>query len=699
MNQSRSLSLLVVDEDQLLAERIISVLQKKDISCHFQLVDEKTEFEKAVRRKWDVVLFGKTYDLSINDALKSIQSLELDLPIIALLEYANDVFSKDDHSDKNAVSMLEAGVADVLLRTNIYRTALSIIRALTNLNTRRKIRNLQNTLTETEMRATLLLKNSRNAVAYISEGMHIFVNEPYQKLFGYSNLDDLIGVPVIDLIAGKNVSEFKEFLTAFMKGDRSNLEFLFESVKTDGTTFEAKLQIATASHEGEPCTQIIIHQHSQANEAVQAQLVAAERTDALTGLGNRRAYNEDIKKARSDALNQHTKHTLMYVHVDNIGQINASIGIEGSDATIVHISEKIQSHFQNASVYRFNDSGFTVICHGTEKEDITASADKFRQDIADDLIDVGKKSATTTLSIGMVMITDASPDVNEIFTRAYSAIDKIRQANQGNGDGIHMYDPYENASESKTAMFETVNNALDKNMFKLVFQPIYQISDDSTNFYEVYLRLPLPDGTEITPDKFLDIAEQCNMLERLDRWVMLNATKALRKELKNDANARLLINLSNSAIIDAGLPEFSAKLNQAIGATNQPKLTLQFAAHDIANYLGSAKEQFNLFRKAGCDISINNFGATMNALDIFAHAKPNMVKLDRSYSQDLGATESVDTTRNFIAEIKEHGVESLMAFIEDASSMSAAWRVGAPFLQGIYLQPPSEEIGIAQVQE
>lgn len=691
MKETRSLRLLVVDEEQLLAEKIVSLLQKQNISCSMVLVDEKSELVKALRRRWDIALYGKTYDLGIDELLNQIKALEIDLPVVAMQEYANDVVSSHDHSDKNAMHMLESGVTEVHLRTHVSRIARAIRSQLAHLNFRRKLRGIQNTLAETEMRATLLLKNSRSAVAYISEGMHIYVNQAYQALFGYEMPEDLIGVPVIDLIAGKNVTEFKEFLTAFMKGDRSNLEFVFDSVRPDGSTFEAKLQLAAASHEGEPCTQIIIQQHSQASEEVKAQLAAAERTDGLTGLGNRRAFEEDLKKARSLAINKHAKHALMYVNVDNIGQISASMGIEGTDATIIHISNRLKEVFPEGSINRFSDSGFTVIEYDANKETLVNKVEEMRLNIADDLIDVQSRSATTTISVGIVMITEAAPDTNELFQRAYSAIDKVRKSTKGVGNGVHLYDPYANAAESKTAMFETVNNALDRNMFKLLFQPIYSVADDTSNFFEVYLRLPLPDGNEISPDKFLDIAEQCNMLERLDRWVMLNATKALRKELKNDPKARLLINLSSSAIQDKGLPEFAAKLNQAIGATHNP-LTLQFNEHDVTNYLGAAKEQFAAFRAAGCQISINSFGASMKSLDMFIHVQPAIVKLDRTYAQNLGDSENLEATQSFVNEIKEKGVNTLMAFIEDAATMSAAWRVGAPYLQGIYLQSPSESL-------
>ena len=99
-------------------------------------------------------------------------------------------------------------------------------------------------------------------------------------MFGFKSIEDLMGVPVVDLIASNNIKDFKNFLKDFEKGNRSNVEFAFESVRNDGSTFAAKLQLAAATYEGEPCLQVIIQPNEQANSAELAKKLAAiERLD------------------------------------------------------------------------------------------------------------------------------------------------------------------------------------------------------------------------------------------------------------------------------------------------------------------------------------------------------------------------------------------------------------------------------------
>ena len=74
------------------------------------------------------------------------------------------------------------------------------------------------------------------------------------------------------------------------------------------------------------------------------------------------------------------------------------------------------------------------------------------------------------------------------------------------------------------------------------------------------------------------------------------------------------------------------------------------------------------------------------------------MRLDRSYIKDLENSDNVATISSVISQIHEHGSSSLMAFIQDPAAMSAAWTVGAKYLQGNYLQEPSEEMKIQTEQ-
>ena len=161
--------------------------------------------------------------------------------------------------------------------------------------TRREMAGIKHVLSEAEQRANILIKNSKSG-GVSRQGIHIYANDPYLEMFGFESMESLIGVPIIDLIAaGDKIKEFKQFLRRFDKGNRSKVEFKFESKRKDSSTFEAKLQLAAATYEGEPVTQVIIQPDNQGNSAeLAAKLAEAERRDSLTGLLNRRGFEHQF---------------------------------------------------------------------------------------------------------------------------------------------------------------------------------------------------------------------------------------------------------------------------------------------------------------------------------------------------------------------------------------------------------------------
>ena len=114
-----------------------------------------------------------------------------------------------------------------------------------SLRSRRELKTLRQVLSEAEQRANVLIKNSKSAVAYIDEGYsYTLLMSPISSYSAFKSMNEAVGVPIIDLISGgDSVQGFKQFLRQFDKGSRQDVEFNFESVRTDGSTFEAKATI------------------------------------------------------------------------------------------------------------------------------------------------------------------------------------------------------------------------------------------------------------------------------------------------------------------------------------------------------------------------------------------------------------------------------------------------------------------------
>ena len=231
----------------------------------------------------------------------------------------------------------------------------------------------------------------------------------------------------------------------------------------------------------------------------------------------------------------------------------------------------------------------------------------------------------------------------------------------------------------------------EKNKFKLLFQPLFDVEDETAQFYEVFVRLPLADGKVMTPDEFLDVAQRYQLGGKIDRWILINACKRLKEHLVRHPNSRLLLNLTAESIQDATLPELIIKLSKAIAPKGNP-LVIQFSENDVVTYLKNAKDQSTILRDNGIAVSITNFGCTLNPTNTLKHVEAEYIKLDRSFTQDLTQEANLDNTKKMAAELNGLDKRVIVSYVENAATVSKLWTMGVRYLQGYYLQPPSENM-------
>ena len=694
MRTQSILNLLVINDDQLYAERLVQLLSAYYDSVNLGFLDDKEELLRLLRQSWDVLVFGSAYDMNFTEVVGIVQEQSIDLPMICLF---HDEAAATAQNDDGLPAIVSGTMVKALKAEQEMAVVMAICLQHDNLRSRRELKTLRHVISEAEQRANVLIKNSKSAVAYIDQGIHIFANDPYLQLFGFKTMNDAIGVPVVDLISGgDSVKGFKQFLRQFDKGNRQEVEFEFESKRTDGSTFEAKLQLASATLDGEPVTQVIIQQNTNNSAEVAKRLAEAERKDKLTGIDNRHGFEKQMALVYEQARQGLLTAGLLYIQLDNVGKIKSSLGLQGVDATVKQVAYMLDELIEDGHVSRFSDTVFTVLVEDKSASELKDLAQHIVTRISEMFIEVDKRTTSTTVSIGIVKIEKNAAEPNVLLERAIDAINQIMIETSNHGGTYHLYDPSEHANSDDHALAESLVDAITNNRFELSFQPIYDINKDRSDFFEVYLRLPLADAdnTVLTPDQFMAVAKTHNLLEKIDRWVLINACKKINEVRKTHPEARLLVQLTGASLVDKKLPNVASQLIKAVGGA-AGVLTLQFNEKDILDYLTVAKTQFSALTQVSCQLGINNFGSSAKSIEIASFVQPDMVRLARSYIQDINSADNLNTVKSLIVRTSEVHADVLMPYIEDAATMSVAWSVGARYLQGYYLEAPSETIKVS----
>lgn len=213
--------LLIVDDSQVRYNKIIDLFAEKSHQVHAILLDDLQSFEKQLSIQWDLIIFGRAYDLKLEQALALLQKSNQPYVPVLLLR------GEDYHPDQYSL-YLNKGVYDILNLDFLASTYMMFVRALSYSRVLQNEQRLNDELEVMQQQAQNLVEESRKAIALIQEGIHAEANEEYLKLFGLASIDDIIGLPVLDVLQPKNIQQFKQSFKKVSQGqfEQTGLEII-----------------------------------------------------------------------------------------------------------------------------------------------------------------------------------------------------------------------------------------------------------------------------------------------------------------------------------------------------------------------------------------------------------------------------------------------------------------------------------------
>jgi diguanylate cyclase (GGDEF)-like protein len=680
-----TLHLLLLDPSQNDAEQIVSLLRNAGHATRAHRVTSADDLEESLSNQtWDLFIAKETHDeLTYDVCLSELKRLDKDIPFILLAE------SPDEEM---MLAALKSGARDVLPKDSLTRLVLVTKREYAGLEDRRRRNKLESYLHEAEKRCQLLLESSRDAIAYVAEGMHIYANHSYLELFQYEDVDEMMCVPLMDIIASKDQDALKDILKTF-KDKETETTLTCAVRKSDDSEIDVLLSFSGATYDGETCIQLIAR--PQVDSELEEKLKRFSSEDLLTGLYNKVYFADQLEIAREKALSGEQKGAAFYIELDDFADARAQYTINGSDALLAETATLLKSVCsKNEVVARLADNTFAVLAYNMEEKAAMDLGENIRKVIEDHVFTIGTKSAQLTASTGIVRINENAPPVKELLERCHKACSHVRSLPEHKkGNGFYLYNALDfevgGRSEDLAAMLQ---QAMDDNRFKLLFQPVISLRGEGDEYYESFLRMVNNEGREISPNEFLPVEEMSELAVKLDRWVVLQNVKRLQSHRAKGHETHLFINLTRHTLIDKGFVEW---LGIAMKASKLPgdALIFQVAEEGVVQHLRQAKEFFDGVSALGCKVSLSRFGCALNPFNTLKHINPHFVKLDGSFTDEVQRSEEArENLKEMVTELRAQKRKSIIPLVESAAILSTLWQAGVDYIQGYYLQAPTSEM-------
>ena len=684
MDNGNIIHLIVLTESSHDAEVLASTFRNSGYAVRSKHVENSAGLSAALAEKgWDLLIASpKVGDLTAVQALDAIKSAGKDIPCIIL----GNELSKEDN-----LAFLQAGASYCVQSGEEELFEVVVQRELGHLKERRQHRLSRTLLAESEKRNRALIDSSRDPIAYIHEGMHIYANLSYLELFGYDTMEEIEVVPIMDMISGGDQQKFKELLRTLSKGETPKEKFEFNAQTSTGEEFKASMSFSPASIEGEPCTQIVIHQQSE-NKELEKELEQLRKQDLVTGLSNSQFFMEQLTSAVTAAAKGEINSVLMYLEPDNFKAVRDTVGIAGSDVVINDIANILRENtHKNTVIARFSDTVFTAIFPKQAVENIEKIADKIRAVFEQHIFEVENNTVTTTCSIGITPITETSPDSKILMSQAESAC-AIARNEGGNRVHIHTLADQLASLEEERAWIERVKLALKSNGFTLFYQPIVSLHAEPGERYEVLLRMNDGQGNIYEPAEFMEAAQNAQLMGEVDKWVMKNTAKAALEKRRDGKQIQFFVKLSEESVQDVTLLPWISKLLKA-ARLHGNSFVFQISEAVVLKYLKNVKALSQGLKKLHCLFALDNAGNDPSMLKHIQLLGLNYVKIDGSHIATLTTSESSqEIVKSFAEAASEKQILTIAQHVQDPACLAVLWQHGINFIQGHYLQKPEESM-------
>lgn len=676
MKKDYVIKILFIESSLEEAEQIISLLRNTGIAVRPARATNVEQMQAAVNElEPDVVMFDPAItSISLEDAVKVLDAYGRDYSLLGLV---NTI-------DNQIVADLFAGGARSVASRNQPKQLIAVLqREFDALQTRRQVRRLETALRESERRCDALLDSSTDAIAYVHEGMHVRANHAYLATFGYDSFDDLLGLPVLDMIDSANADEFKSLLRGHARQEKLPSQLALHARRADGSQFDATVEFAPATFEGEPCLQIVFRR-----QLVDQAMLEQLQRDPVTGLFNRARMLECIDDAVTAAAKGKKGQSLLLVEPDNWNALVGGIGLGKADELLAGFADRIRMLLGADDVAgMLAEHTLGVMLDSRTDEAIKEWIAKLQHSVSNEIFDAGSRSITVTASIGGSLVGEKNANTELLLNQASQA---LRTAQSLGGSQVELHDPAarEKADEERERYWlDLLRKALTGEGLVLYHQQTISLQDAEGDYSEILLRMNGPQG-EVLPGFFMPIAEKHDLTGAIDRWVLDQAITALQAREGQGQQTTFFVKLTAASLQDDTLLAWlSERLKQA--ALKRGQLVLEMTESKVMTLLRPAQEFVNGWKKLGGRFALEQFGSGLNSFQLLNHIDADYLKIDRSYMADL--PQHPDSQKK-IAEVCQQARElkrqTIAEWVEDATSTSLLFACGVDFVQGNFLQQP-----------
>jgi len=603
----RKLNVLIIEDSEDDVLLILRALRNGGFDPNYQHIENSNDIKTALASKtWDVVLCDYNLPQFMGtEVLRLIQDLNLDVPFIIV---------SGAIGEETAVNAMRSGAHDYIMKNNLTRLAPVIERELREA----KIRNSRR----------LALEDLRLAAKVFESS----VNQAFCDITGYTQ-QEVIGLTPTMLQSRRHDAEFFNEMWRSIKrygywqGEVWNR-------RKNGEIFPVWLSISAVKKPNGEVSHYIggftdLSEQKSAEERIQH----LTHYDALTDLPNRTLFHARFKQPMQNALRHNRRVALLHLDIDRFIKINDTLGHHIGDRLLQQVGRRLVASIHDRDfVGRFGGDEYAIACPDLDQSvEVSAIAQSIMNVFSEPFWVEGREIFLTP-SVGIALFPDDTDDYDELLKYADTAVHHAKRQ----GGTYQFYHRGMNVdSANRLKMENALRRALDRQEFKLYYQPQVNLGTGQITGAEALLRWKPNNQDMVYPEQFIPLLEETGLIISVGEWVLRSACYQLRV-LQNTVQSPIPIsvNLSPMQFRHKDLVGMIESVLEETGIDAhwlELEITETSVMEDPEHALGTLKQLYGM----GIRLAVDDFGTGYSSLSYLKKFPLDVLKIDRSFVSDL----------------------------------------------------------------
>ncbi|WP_271751326.1 putative bifunctional diguanylate cyclase/phosphodiesterase [Cohnella sp. JJ-181] len=546
---------------------------------------------------------------------------------------------------------------------------------------------------ERDMRIESLFRHSQDAVfSYTLDGKLLDANLAAFRLTGYE-WETLRQLNLREIIS----PEYHHTVTVNFKSTVAGQSRNFDAalLHRSGRRLEVNNTNVPVLVEGQVVGVYTIVRDITERKQAEWQMNYMAHHDELTGLPNRRLFEQQLVKAIAEQQQDGQSAAVLFLDIDRFKLVNDSQGHDVGDLLLRSVADRLSDAVKNAGIVaRLGGDEFSVLLTGgIAREEAQAIAARINREL-DIPFSLRGKDVHITASIGIALFPEDGDSLISLMKNADTA---MYSAKDNGKNTFNFYDLSMNDSLFERVQLENeLRKALDRGEFFLVYQPQVELATGKVVGVEALIRWQHSSKGLVSPAEFIPLAEETGMIVPIGEWALRTACVLARRWSHTKVGPlRMSVNLSSRQFLS---PDFAESVERVVRETGMPPELLDLEiTESMTMDVNRSIETLNQLKTLGVSISIDDFGTGYSSLSYLKSFPVDRLKIDQSFVRQM---QSDTNDRSIVATIislaHNLNLHVVAEGVETASQSEFLAQQGCDEMQGYYISKPLKAFDVEE---